>query len=266
MSTWRDAMRHPLGQFVAILIVAYVAFRFGIWLVPPLLGISSAPVPSSVVLQYMVTVFAGALIFVSDNEARWREFKRPIRETLVRPDRRGLRTALLVIVPLLVGGMAYARVRPTVAAPATLRSVHPAPPGTITFQGRTMVLAEMTNPLRAPDRIDAAYNEGRTLYTQNCMACHGDDLAGNGYFAHGFNPAPIDFTNAGTLPQLTESFVFWRIAKGGPGLPREGAPWNSAMPAWEDLLSEDEIWALIIFLYRQTNAQPRSWEAEGGDH
>jgi hypothetical protein len=30
-------------------------------------------------------------------------------------------------------------------------------------------------------------------------------------------------------PQLTESFVFWRIAKGGPGLPKEGAPWNSAM-------------------------------------
>jgi mono/diheme cytochrome c family protein len=83
------------------------------------------------------------------------------------------------------------------------------------------------------------------------MACHGDDLAGNGYFAHGFNPAPIDFTNAGTLPQLTESFVFWRIAKGGPGLPREGRPWNSAMPAWEDVLTEEEIWSVIVYLYRR---------------
>jgi len=60
--------------------------------------------------------------------------------------------------------------------------------------------------------------------------------------------------------------VFWRIAKGGPGLPREGAPWNSAMPAWEDILTEEEIWAVIIFLYDQTGAQPRSWEEEGAEH
>jgi mono/diheme cytochrome c family protein len=266
MRTLRDAVRHPLGQLVVILVVAYIIFRFGIWLVPPLLGMSSAPVPGSVVLQYMVTVFVGALIYVSDNEARWREFKRPIRDTLVQPSRRPLRIALLVLLPLLAGTFAYARVRPTVSAPASLRSIHPAPPGQITFRGRTMVLAEVTNPLRAPDRIEDAYATGGTVYVQNCMPCHGDDLAGNGYFAHGFNPAPIDFTNAGTLPQLTESFVFWRIAKGGPGLPREGAPWNSAMPAWEEILTEEEIWSVIIYLYRQTNAQPRSWHADGGDH
>jgi mono/diheme cytochrome c family protein len=266
MRNVRDSLRHPLSQLVIILVVAYVIFRFGIWLVPPLLGIRSAPVPSSVVLQYMATVFVGALIYVSDNEARWREFKRPIIETLVQPSRRPLRIALLVLVPLLVGTLAYGRVKPTVAAPATLRSIHPAPPGQITFRGTTMVLAEVTNPLRAPDRIEDAFATGRTIYMQNCMACHGDDLGGNGYFAHGFNPAPIDFTNAGTLPQLTESFVFWRIAKGGPGLPREGAPWNSAMPAWEDILTEDEIWAVIVYLYRQTNAQPRSWHAEGDGH
>jgi mono/diheme cytochrome c family protein len=71
----------------------------------------------------------------------------------------------------------------------------------------------------------------------------------------------------GTIAQLTESFVFWRIAKGGVGLPREGAPWNSAMPAWEDYLTEEEIWAVILFLYEQTGRHPRTWEeagAEGG--
>ncbi|MFW6201074.1 MAG: c-type cytochrome, partial [Gemmatimonadota bacterium] len=75
--------------------------------------------------------------------------------------------------------------------------------------------------------------------------------------------------SGGTIPQLTESFVFWRIAKGGPGLPVEGTPWNSAMPAWEDILTEDEIWAVTIFLYEQTGATPRTWEEageEGGEH
>lgn len=266
MKTPLAALRHPLGQFVLILLVAYIVFRFGIWLVPPLLGIRSAPVPASVILQYMATVFVGALIYVSDNEARWREFRRPIRETLVEPARRPLRIALLVVLPLLTAGFAFSRVRPTVAAPAALRSIHPAPPGQITFRGRTMILAETTNPLRAAGSIDEAYVRGRTVYMRNCMPCHGDDLGGNGYFAHGLNPVPIDFTNTGTIPQLTESFVFWRIAKGGPGLPREGAPWNSAMPAWEDLLTEEEIWSVIIFLYEQTGARPRTWEEEGGGH
>src|SRR5207253_1415095 len=90
-----------------------------------------------------------------------------------------------------------------------------------------------------------------------------------------------------------ESFVFWRVAKGGPGLPREGTPWNSAMPVWEDFitdqisrsvrksshtgtpwnsampvwedfLTEREIWSVILFLYEQTGWKPRTWEKTEG--
>ena len=257
------AFRHPLGQLFIILLAAYVIFEFGIWLVPPLLGMPSAQVPNSVLLQYMATVLVGALIHVSSSEARWREFKQPIEATLIEPRHRPLRIMLLVLVPVLVGVLTFMSVRPTVAAPPALRSIHPAPPSQITFRGRTMMLAQMHNPLRASGRMEEAYRQGRTLYTRNCMPCHGDALSGDGHFAHGFNPTPIDFTDVGTIPQLSESYVFWRIAKGGPGLPREGAPWNSAMPVWEDYLTEEEIWALVLFLYEQTGAQPRSWE-EGG--
>jgi len=255
--------RHPLGQVVIILALAYVIFEFGIWLVPPLLGANSAPVPNSVLIQYMATVFVGALIYVSENERRWREFKRPVLETRVLPSRRPVRVALLVLLPLVVGGLTFQSVRPTVAAPSSLRSVHPAPPSTITFRGKTLNLATLQNPLRSGD-VRTAYEKGRTIYTRNCMPCHGDALAGDGYFSHGFNPAPIDFTDVGTIPQLSESFVFWRIAKGGPGLPREGAPWHSAMPVWEEFLTEEEIWAVVLFLYEQTGAHPRSWE-EGAE-
>src|SRR5690606_4158889 len=180
--------------------------------------------------------------------------------TMIEPSRRPLRVAILVLLPLLAGSLAFARVRPTVSAPAALRSIHPAPPGQITFRGQSMVLAELRNPLREAGALDEAYARGRTIVVSNCMPCHGDALAVDGHFAHRLNPKPIDFTLTGTLPQLTESFVFWRIAKGGPGLPREGAPWNSAMPAWENILTEEEIWSVIVFLYEQTGAQPRSWE------
>lgn len=258
------SLRHPLGQVFIILAVAYLLFEFGVWLIPPLLGVSSAPIPNSVLLQYMATVLVGALIYVSDNEQKWKEFKRPIQATLVEPARKPLRIALLVLIPLIVGGLTFQSVRPTVAAPSSLRSIHPAPPSTITFRGETLQLATAENPLRQGN-IAEAYRKGRSIYTRNCMACHGDALSGDGYFAHGLNPTPIDFTDVGTIPQLSESYVFWRIAKGGPGLPREGAPWNSAMPVWEEFLTEEEIWAVVLFLYEQTGAHPRSWHEGGGE-
>jgi mono/diheme cytochrome c family protein len=260
-------LRHPLGQSAVVLVIAYLVFEFGIAYLPPLLGIESAPVPDSVLLQYMVTVLAGLLIFVSDSEERWREFRRPLRAVLVDDDKRRIRISLLVVVPLLVGLITFLQVRPTVAAPSGLRSIHPAPPSRITFRGESMVLDGLENPLRADGSIEEDYRAGRTVYYRNCLPCHGDALAGGGHFAHGFNPAPIDLS--GTLKDLTESFVFWRIAKGGPGLPSEGTPWHSAMPVWEDFLTEDEIWATIIFLYEQAGVSPRTWEheaEEGGGH
>jgi mono/diheme cytochrome c family protein len=263
----KQLLRHPFWQAVLVLVVAYLVFVFGIAYLPPLIGMGSAPVPNSVVLQYMVTVAVGIILYVSSSEGRWREFKEPIQRTLVDADRRMIRRGLMVVVPVLVGLLVYTQVRPTIAAPPSLRSIHPAPPTTITFQGRSIALAGLENPLRADGSTAEDYAVGKRVYYQNCLACHGDALDGRGHFAHGFNPAPLNFRDNGTIAQLTESFVFWRIAKGGPGLPREGTPWNSAMPAWEDFLTEEEIWAVIIFLYQQTGWTPRTWEAaaeEGG--
>jgi hypothetical protein len=32
------------------------------------------------------------------------------------------------------------------------------------------------------------------------------------------------------------------------------------MPVWEDFLTEQEIWATIIYLYEQTGLSPRTWD------
>ncbi len=45
-------------------------------------------------------------------------------------------------------------------------------------------------------------------------------------YAHGLNPIPTNFADKSTIGGLQESFLFWRIAKGGPGLPKESTPWN----------------------------------------
>lgn len=253
-----DALKHPFGQAVTILVVSYLLFDVGIRMI-------SVPVPNSVLLQYMLTVLAGVLVYVSDNEARWTRFKEPIHATLVDGDKRTLRGVMLTVIPLLVGYLVYDQVRPKVGAVAQLRSIHPAPPSQITFRGNTVQLTGLENPLREQGSLEEHYLEGRRVYYQNCLPCHGDLLDGRGHFAEGFNPTPLPFDDSGTIAQLTESFVFWRIAKGGVGLPREGTPWLSAMPAWEDFLTKDEIWAVIIFLYEQSGWEPRTWEEPGGE-
>jgi len=267
----RDMLRQPFWQAALILVAAYVIFKFGIGYLLPAIGISSAPVPSSVVLQYMATVVVGVLLYFSADEARWDAFRMPIERTLVEPERRVLRTVLLIMLPLFVGWLAYQSVKPSFAAPVGLRSIHPAPPSSIEFRGKTMQLAGLENPLRSRGTLEDHIREGARVYVQNCVACHGDRLDGQGHFAHAFNPVPADFSSGGTISQLQESYVFWRIAKGGPGLPKEGTPWNSAMPVWEPLLTEDEIWAVVIYLYEQTGSSPRTWEEggegeEGGEH
>jgi mono/diheme cytochrome c family protein len=250
--------RHPFWQAAGIFVLSYLLVDFGIPLLP-----GSAVVPDSVVLQYMATVAVGVLIYVSDSEERWARFKEPIHAVLTEPRLRPVRTTLLAAGPVLVGLLTFTGVRATVSAPPNLRSIHPAPPTEITFRGQRIVLTGLDNPLRREGDLAEHLATGRRVYYQNCMPCHGDYLDGQGHYAAGFNPLPLSFQDVGTIAQLTESFVFWRVAKGGPGLPREGAPWNSAMPAWEDFLTEREIWSVVLFLYEQTGRLPRTWEATG---
>jgi mono/diheme cytochrome c family protein len=88
--------------------------------------------------------------------------------------------------------------------------------------------------------------EGRTLYEFNCRPCHGDKTDGNGPMADGFRLRPIDFTDNGTLETIVEGYIFWRIRNGGPGLPPEATPWNSAMPIWKKDLTDEQIWMIMM--------------------
>lgn len=104
--------------------------------------------------------------------------------------------------------------------------------------------------------------EGRALYSMNCRPCHGDSVSGDGPMADGFKLRPINFTDSGTLETIVEGYTFWRVSNGGPGLPTEATPWDSAMPEWKLSLTEDERWKIILAEYDLAEKTPRIPESE----
>ena len=250
-----NVVRSKFFQAVLVLVVVFLIFRFGI----------RPAAPWSVFTLYMFVALIAVLVYVSSNSDSWRSFVAPIRSAVMDDSKRAIRLVLMVLLPLLFGYYAYTQAAAGIEAPAELRAIHPAPPASISFRGKTLDIQGLDNPLRKDAANLKKYvAEGAQIYIKNCMYCHGDNLDGNGHFAHAFNPPPANFTDPGTIAMLQEAFLFWRIAKGGPGLPKESTPWNSVMPAWEDRLSEEDIWKVVMYLYDATGYQPRRWESHAG--
>ena len=134
-------------------------------------------------LQYLITVGVGILLWVSDNDARWAEFKAPMHRVMVDPDQKVILIALMFLVPIFVGFVTFNQVRPTVAAPATLRWIHPSMPGQLNFQGTTLELASLENPLRSRGSPEEHYEEGKRVYAPRTqlspspVKCDTDGLA-----------------------------------------------------------------------------------------
>jgi len=226
-----------------------------------------AVIPSSVLAMYMFFVAAGVFMVFTFEEDGTRELVAPIKALVEDPSRRLIRNIVFVVVPVLAGVGTYVQMVPSLDAPVELRSIHPAPPSTIKAFGKRVNLLKLENPYRkfekeSPEKFRKLVEEGAKVYIQNCQYCHGDKLDGKGPYAAGLNPTPLNFQDVGTIAQLQESYLFWRISTGGPGLPKEAAPWVSSMPVWQNFLSEDEIWKVILFLYDYTGRRPRSWEHE----
>ncbi|MCU7947158.1 MAG: c-type cytochrome, partial [Candidatus Thiodiazotropha sp. (ex Cardiolucina cf. quadrata)] len=250
-------------QAVIVAIVAYLLFANAF---PPVL-------PKTLMVQYMIITLIGILLYFAFDDEKWQEFQSPILATLRDDNKAVVRWAFLIIIPLIVGYTTYDSVKPSNDAPVELRQVHPAPPASLKIFGNAYDLATLENPVREEilttlmedeqagwEKYDEVVLAGRDIYYQNCFYCHGDLLDGQGHYGHGFNPQPINFQDPTIIPQLQEAFLFWRIATGGPGLPKEGTPWNSAMPVWHELLSEQEIWHVITFIFDYNGQVPRIWD------
>jgi mono/diheme cytochrome c family protein len=233
----------------------FIIFRFGF----------STPIPASVVMLYMGIVSLATVAYVTSSEARREEVSRPLIRFMTEKRFTPLLVATVVAIPALAAANVYVQMNVPLEPPFFPRTIHPASPTEVTVHDKAIKLDTEENPFLPLQRSNPAefrqhVEAGRQVYYRNCVFCHGDNMTGNGMFVHGLDPLPTNFTDLGTIAMLRDTFLFWRISKGGPGLPEEGAPWASAMPAWEKILKEEEMWDVILFLYDFTNQKPRAKE------
>jgi mono/diheme cytochrome c family protein len=240
-------MKGSLAKTVILLVGMYVFLKF-------VLPLFTAPLPASLIFLYLALTLASSMIFYTMSGGSLDEFMGPIGRFLTGTGQTGIagtaRILVFVLFPLLVGWQTYTRLAPSDMPPAENRTIHPAPPGE--FVG-------LANPYESTqDNVMM----GKGLYAAFCSPCHGANFDGKGPAAVGFNPPPANFVDPGTIAQLQESYLFWRIKKGGVGLPNEAMPWKSAMPRWEVELPDEWIWKIIMGEYAGAGQSPRTWEEE----
>lgn len=138
------------------------------------------------------------------------------------------------------------------SADASASQLRAETPDAIEFKGKSLKLKTQGNPLQ---HNEENIQKGKEVYFKNCFLCHGDLLDGNGVYGDRFFPKPASFIHKNSPLTQSDSYLFWRIAKGGKGLPPALKPWNSAMPAWEIQLSQKQIWQVIHFLRSKVKAR-----------
>jgi mono/diheme cytochrome c family protein len=97
----------------------------------------------------------------------------------------------------------------------------------------------LANPTpNTPDNLQHAQNLARI----NCVACHGQSGHGDGPVASYFSPVrPVDFRSQ-RVQARTDGQLFWLIANG-----------IGNMPAFRNLLSENDLWAMVLYVRKVSN-------------
>lgn len=113
------------------------------------------------------------------------------------------------------------------------------PAQTATFTVVVAAEGEASGPLNPFTASSAVIDSGRTTYQNHCVSCHGATGQGDGPQAISLPWQPANLTEHMVIGKHTDGQVFLWVQNGIP---------NSAMPAFGQDLSEEEIWQLVTYL------------------
>lgn len=105
---------------------------------------------------------------------------------------------------------------------------------------------------------------GETVYQTHCAACHGAQLEGQPDWrtrdANGLLPAPPHDASGHTWHHADD--LLFEITKYGSAVVMNDPSYRSYMPAFEGILSDDEIVAVLSFIKNSWPEDERSWQDE----
>ena len=250
-------MPAPRGKFlqaVLVLIVAALVFRFGI----------RPPMPLSVFSLYMAIIADGAC-WSSSRRTPTPGASSSRRSGRRSPTRAGARCASssVVVIPLLLGLLRLhagrrARRRPR---PSSARSIRRRRPRSASAARRST----SSTPTSRCGRTQAEPRErGQARGSRRARSTSGTacTATATSWTARATSPTASirrrpNFVGPGTIAMLQRPICSGGSPRAGRGCPKESTPWNSAMPAWEDRLTEEQIWQVIFYLYEATGQPPR---------
>jgi mono/diheme cytochrome c family protein len=109
---------------------------------------------------------------------------------------------------------------------------------------------ETKNPVAADE---ANLTAGMKLYQSNCAGCHGDVNHAESPLADAFYPRAPQFQH--DAPDMPDNENFYLI--------KHGIRW-SGMPAWKQLMTDQQIWQVCVFLDHMNKLPPdigQQWRA-----
>jgi mono/diheme cytochrome c family protein len=114
---------------------------------------------------------------------------------------------------------------------------------------------DLKNPLPATPENTA---EGQQDFSHYCFACHGLDGQNTGVpFADGMSP-PVPPLASREIQKYTDGQLYWVIKNG---------LWPSGMPASRGILTDEEIWSIVIYIRNLPRAgslgEPPAYSGEG---
>ena len=95
--------------------------------------------------------------------------------------------------------------------------------------------AAVPNPVAATEESIAA---GASTYAQSCAVCHGTNGEGDGPGSAGLEVKPANLHEE-HVQELSDGALFYIITHGRP---------DTAMPAWENILTEEQRWQVVNFI------------------
>jgi S-disulfanyl-L-cysteine oxidoreductase SoxD len=124
------------------------------------------------------------------------------------------------------------------------------------------------NPLTIDPGDAKLVARGRVLYEKSCASCHGAKLEGQPEWqtrlSNGRLPAP-PHDDAGHTWHHTDQVLF-DITRHGLVPPHAPAGYQSDMPAFKSILSDDEIRAALAYIKNHWSAKVMQWRSEALKH